>query len=122
MPLSEAQDCRIFVFVLFRPADALLSPEPGDDQGTPFAHTVVQGYIWDCVLSVILFVVSVLLVWAKHSSPSRGCRWCHLPFRVFVVPSSNPHRVNGPREVFGMTSLFFLRLCSPSFRRRFALS
>ena len=104
-PMSEAQDCRFFVFVQFPPADALLSPEPGGDQGTLFAHNVVQGYICGCVLPFIYFcVVFVLLVSADHSPPSRGCRWCHLPFRVFVVSSSNPHHANGPREVFGVTS------------------
>ena len=40
-PLSEAQDCRLFVYVQFRPADALLSPEPGGDQATLFARNVV---------------------------------------------------------------------------------
>ena len=44
------------MFVQIRPADALLSPEPGGDQGTLFAHNVVQGYIRDCVLS-LLFVL-----------------------------------------------------------------
>ena len=56
---------------------------------------------------VILYffcVVFVLLVSANHFSPSRGCRWCHFPFRVFIVSSSNPRYANGPREVFGMTS------------------
>ena len=32
------------MFVQFRPTDALLGPEPGGDQGTLFAHNVVQGY------------------------------------------------------------------------------
>ena len=41
------------VFVQFCPADALLSPEPGGDQGTLFAHNMVQGYMWDCLLSFI---------------------------------------------------------------------
>ena len=39
------------MFVQFRPADALLSPELGGDQGSLFAHTVIQGDIRDCVLS-----------------------------------------------------------------------
>ena len=49
-PLSEAQDCRFFVFVQFCPADALRSPEPGVDQGTLLAYNVIQGYICACVL------------------------------------------------------------------------
>ena len=48
-PLSEAQGCRFFVVVQFRPADALLSTDPGNDQGTLFAHDVVQGYVLACV-------------------------------------------------------------------------
>ena len=40
MPLAEARDCWFFVFVRFRPAGALLSPE-----GTLFAHNAVQSYI-----------------------------------------------------------------------------
>ena len=55
-PLSEAQGCRLFVIVQFRPADALLSPEPGD-QGTLFARNVVQGYVRVCVSSVIFYVL-----------------------------------------------------------------
>ena len=61
-PLSEAQDCRFFVFVRFHPADALLSPEPGGDQGTLFAHNVIQGYIWDCVLSFFFCLYFVKLL------------------------------------------------------------
>ena len=44
-PLSEAQGYRFFVVVQFHPADALLSPKPGGDQGTLFARNVVQGYV-----------------------------------------------------------------------------
>ena len=56
-PLSEAQGCRFFVNVQFRPADALLSPEPGGDQGTLFARNVVQGYVRVCVSSSIFGVL-----------------------------------------------------------------
>ena len=41
-PPSEAQGCRFFVVVQYRPADALLSPEPRGDQGTLFARNVVH--------------------------------------------------------------------------------
>ena len=61
-PLSEAQGCRFFVVVQFRPADALLSPEPGGDQGTLFERSVVQGYVRACVSFFnLLCVVFVLL-------------------------------------------------------------
>ena len=65
-----------------------------------------------------MLYVFVLLVSAKHSSPSRGCRWCPLPFRVLVVFSSNPRHADGPREVFGMTYVLYWSLSSPSFRQR----
>ena len=71
-PLSEAQDCRFFVIVEFRPADALLSPEPGGDQGTLFARHVVQGYVRACVL--FLCCVCSTVFPAKHFPPSWGCR------------------------------------------------
>ena len=48
-PPSEAQGCCFFVVVQFRPDDALLSPEPGSDQGTLLARNVLQGYVWACV-------------------------------------------------------------------------
>ena len=77
-PLPEAQDCRFFVFVQSRPADVILSPETGGDQGTLFAHNVVQGYKCGCVCYLLFCfcVVFVLLVSAKHPPPppSRGCR------------------------------------------------
>ena len=57
MPLYDAQGCRLFVIVQFRPADALLSPEPGGDQGTLFARNVVQGYVRACVSSFIFCVL-----------------------------------------------------------------
>ena len=83
-PLSEARDCQFFDFVQFRPAEALLTPEPGGDKGILFAHNATQGYIRDYVL-FRFFVLFVLLISGNHSSPLRGCRWCHLPFRVFAV-------------------------------------
>ena len=57
--LSEAQGCRLFVIVQFRPADALLSPAPGGNQGTLFARNVVQGYVRVCV-SYFIFCVLYL--------------------------------------------------------------
>ena len=49
-PLSQSLDCRFFVFVHVRPDDALPTADPGDDEVTVFAHTVVQGYICGCVI------------------------------------------------------------------------
>ena len=43
-----------------------------------------------CVIFFFLCVVFVLQNMAKHSSPSRGCRRCHLPFRVVVVFNLTP--------------------------------
>ena len=108
--LSGAQGCRFFVFVQLRPADALLSPEPGGDQGTLFAHNEVQGYTGLCVIFYFVFlcyicspvpgIQYILLCFlcyicspvpGIHFFPSRGCRWCHLPcipgaFRFFISP------------------------------------
>ena len=69
-PLSEAQGCRLFVIVQFRPADALLSPEPGGDQGTLFARNVVQGYVRVCVLLCFVCCVCYALFFSsKHFLP-----------------------------------------------------
>ena len=57
-PPSEAQDSRFFVVVQIRPSDALLSPEPGGEQGTLFTHNVVQGYIRVCV-SIFIFLCCI---------------------------------------------------------------
>ena len=60
-PLSEAQGCRLFVIVQFRPADAPLSPEPRGDQCTGL-----------CVFFYVLCVVFVLLCFffsSKHLLP-----------------------------------------------------
>ena len=69
-PVYEAQNCRVFVVVLFRPADAL-SPEPGGDQGTLCARNVVQGYVRACVSSFVfvLCVIFDLILFRLNSSP-----------------------------------------------------
>ena len=72
-PLSEAQGCRFLVVVQFGPADALLSPEPGGDQGTLFARNVVPGYVRACVSSfMFLCVVLVPLCFSAEHVPTRG--------------------------------------------------
>ena len=59
-----------FVFVVqFRPADALLSPEPGGDQGTLFVRNVVQGYVRFCV-SYFMFCVLYLFSFVFRLNPS----------------------------------------------------
>ena len=62
-PLSEAQGCRFLVVVQCRLADALLSPEPGGDQGTLLARNMVQGYVRVCVSSSIFLRVVFVLLW-----------------------------------------------------------
>ena len=68
-PLSEAQDCRFFVVVQFRPADVLLSPDLGGDQGTMFARNVVQGYV-RAFVPFFFCVVFVLLCFFGGTLPS----------------------------------------------------
>ena len=122
--LSEAQGCRLFVIVQFRPADALLSPEPGGDQGTLFARNVVQGYVRVCVSSII-FCVLYLFYFdfsTKHFPPSRGCRCCHLPPRVFVVSSSNPPACRWPAGGFSHDFSFVLAPVFPSISTRARLA
>ena len=107
-PLSEAQGCRFFVMVQFRPADALLSPKPGGDQGTLFARHVVQGYVRVCVSYFILSCVLYLLYFfffRPYISPPRGAvgvATFHPGYLSF--PRLTPRHAAGPREVFRMTS------------------
>ena len=104
-PLSEAQDCRFFVFVQFRPFDTLLSPEPGGDQGTLFAHNVVQGYMQDCVLSFLFCVLYLLYLFRLNTSPPRGAVDGVTSHSGYLSFPRHPRRhASGPREVFGMTS------------------
>ena len=106
MPPPEAQDCRFFVIVHIRPADASAQSR-GGDQGTLFACDVVQGYLRDCVLSFSFFlcVVFLLLFFRLNAPPPRGAvgdatfHSGHLSFLRLT------HRhADGPWEVFGMTS------------------
>ena len=124
-PLSEAQGCRFFVVVQVRPADALLSPEPRGDQGTLFARNVVQGYVRACVSSfTFLYVVFALNCFlAKHFPPSRGCRFCHLPSRVFIVSSASPQPCRWPAGGFSHDLSLVLAPVFPSMstRARFAI-
>ena len=106
-PLSEAQGCRLFVIVQFHPADTLLSPEPGGDQGTLFARHVVQGYVRVCVSSFMFCVLCLFcFVFCRlnTSSPSGavGVATFHPGYLSF--PRLTPRLADGPREIFGMTS------------------
>ena len=56
-PVAEVQGCRLVVIVQFRPADALLGPEPEGDQGTPFVRNVVQRYVRVCVSFLLSYVL-----------------------------------------------------------------
>ena len=105
-PLFEAQGCRLVAIVQFRPADALLSPEPGGDQDTLFARNVVQGYVRVCV-SYFIFCVLYLFCFVfstKHFPPKRavGVATFHPGYLSF--PRLTPRHTDGPREVFCMTS------------------
>ena len=75
-PLSEAHGCGFFVVIQFRPADALLGPEPGGDQGTLFARHVKQRYVRACVPSFFIFyaccIDATLLFSAKTITPVAG--------------------------------------------------
>ena len=72
------------MLVQFRPADALLCPEPGGDQGTLFAHNVVQGYI--CVLYFVFVVLYVFYLFRLLTPPPRGMVGdvtCHSGYLLF---------------------------------------
>ena len=104
-PLSEAQDCRFFVFVQFCPADALLSPEPGGDQGTLFAHHVVQGYIWDCALSFSFFVLYMFYLFRLNTpSPCGAVGVVTFHSGYLSFPHLTPRHADGPGDIFRMTS------------------
>ena len=107
MPLSEAQGCRFFVIVQFRPADALLSPKPGGDQGTLFARNVVQGYVRVCASS--FFVLCVLYSFYIRFSPKQFPPSGAVDVATFhpgylLLPRLTARHADGPREAFRMTS------------------
>ena len=86
-----AQHCRFFVFVQFRLADALLSPERGGDQGTLFAHNVVQGYRGMCViLFFVFFCVMFVLLFRLNTSSSFGAVGANFHSRCFCFLISPP--------------------------------
>ena len=103
---SEAQGCRFFVVVQFRPAGALLSPEPGGDQGTLFARNVVQGYVRVCVSYFIFMCVAFVLVCfsAKHFPPRGAVGVATFHPGYLSCSRLTPRHADGPREVFRLTS------------------
>ena len=114
------------VVALFRPADALLRPEPGRDRGTLFARNVVQSYVLYCVSSFIFFWCAVFAIFcffsAYHSPHSRGCKCGYLPSRVFAVSSSNPPPCRWPAGGFSHDFSLVLAPVFPSISTRARLA
>ena len=111
----------LFNFALPTPSS---SQNPASDQGTLFARNVVQGYVRVCV-SYFIFCVLHLFYFVfstKHSPPSRGCRYCHLPSRVFVVSSSNPLPCRWPAGGFSHDFSLVLAPVFPSISTRARLA
>ena len=87
----------------FRPADPLLSSEPGGGQGNLATHTVAQ----DCMFLSYFLVVHVILfslchvISATHFPSSRAVGCAIFPFRVGFRLFVSPHRHDGSlREDF----------------------
>ena len=98
-PLFEAQDCRFFVVIQFSPADALLRPETGGDQGTLFARNVVQSYVRVCVSSFSLVCCSCSTSFQLNTSPPRGAvgeATFHPAY--FSFPCLTRRHADGPRR------------------------
>ena len=116
------------MFVFFcRPADALLSSEPGGGQGNLATHTVAQG----CMFCRLFFVTHVILFSlcyafsARHFSPLAGL-WVVPPFHfvlVFAFCLPPPRHCGSLREGFDhvfsclracvLLQFAFLRLVPP---------
>ena len=98
------------MFVFFcRPADALLSSEPGGGQGNLATPTVAQ----DCMFCLLFFVMHVILfslyAFSARHFPSLAGLWVVPPFHfVLVFVLSRPPRHDGSlREGFDFGSLVF---------------
>ena len=121
-PLSEAQGCRFFVAAQFRPADALLSPEPGGDQGTLFArrwYRAMCGPVCHLLFSCVLYC-STLFFRLNTSPPRRAVGVATFHREYLSFPRLTPRHADGPREVFGMIFPLYKRLCSPPYQRGLA--
>ena len=115
-PLSEAQGCRRFVVVQFRPADALLSPEPG---GRPVYGSVCHLLCFArCICSDFFFFFFRL----KPFSPSgaAGVDTFHPGYSSF--PRLTPRLADGPREVFSHDFSLVLAPVVPSISTRARLA
>ena len=75
------------------------------------------------ILSFVCCCICSTLFSTKHFPPSRGCRCCHLPCRVFVVFSSNPPPCRWPAGGFSHDFSLVLAPVFPSIstRARFAI-
>ena len=84
--------------VQFRPADALLSPEPGGDHGTQFARNVVQGYVRACVSSLLFWVLDLFyFVFRLYTFPPRGAVGvATFHPRYLSFPCLTPRHADGP--------------------------
>ena len=100
-----ARDCGFFVFVFFRPADALVVSEPGGGQSNLATHTMAQA----CMLCLFhfFFVTHVLLFslsWrfqVGNPPPSRDCGLCLLSISCWFCPLASPPGYDGSlREDF----------------------
>ena len=125
----------MFVFC-GRPADALLSSEPGGGQGNLTTHIVAQDFASFCFSFFVTHVILSSLCCAfsaRHFPPSQDCRMCHPSISCWFSPFfvSPPRHAGGPREGFDVgvpdhsacvSSIAFLRLAPPAtlaVRRRF---
>ena len=86
MPPSVVQDCLFSVVVQFHPADALLNPEPGGDQGNLFARNVVQGYVRACESSFFCVSYLVYYLFRLNTLPLRG-PVSDAPFHLWFLSS-----------------------------------
>ena len=87
--------------------NALLSQEPGGDQGALFTRNVVQSYVRVCVSSFmfcVLYLFYFVFFRLNTSSPSGavGVATFHPGYLSF--PRRTPRLADGPQEVFRMTS------------------
>ena len=82
------------MFVQIRPADALLRPEPGGDQGTLFTHNVVRGCTGLYVICIFC-VVFVLLFRLDISRPRGAVGSVTFRLRYLLFPHLLPRRAGG---------------------------
>ena len=74
------------------------------------------------LLCFVCCICSALFLSTKPSPPSRGCRCCHLPSRVFVVSSSNSPPCRWPAGGFSHDFFLVLAPVFPSISTRARLA